>query len=101
MPEAMMFDEHEVAAYLGRTWNWFRKARKRLYTSGFPRPDPLLRRTDKTSIDRWLEQRRPAALRQGPDVAGSDQADVLDQRAAQLAARGRRNTAARSSGARA
>jgi hypothetical protein len=55
---AVYGSEKWCAARVGRTYEWFRKARPALEAEGFPRRDRLIGLTHKGDVDTWLSRRR-------------------------------------------
>lgn len=48
----------EAAGLLGHGEGWLTDKRlNQLYSTGFPRPDPILERFDRVAIDSWLDRR--------------------------------------------
>lgn len=80
---------HGVAAELGVPVPWFNRHRKRLVAEfGFPPPAPGMGlRWDPLAIRLWQDANLPPALKlllPPAESTGTDWADALDQRAAEL-----------------
>ena len=56
-PEPRRWNEQQVAAWWGRSVNWFRSNRPILESEGFPLRDPLFGGWDSRAINDWMDRR--------------------------------------------
>lgn len=57
-PDAAYGSERWCAATLGKSYEWFRKARADLEADGFPPRDGLIKLTMKADVHAWIAKRR-------------------------------------------
>jgi hypothetical protein len=57
-PDAAYGSDRWLAHTLGRSYEWFRKARPKLEADGFPRKDRVVGYTLKADVEAWLGRRR-------------------------------------------
>jgi hypothetical protein len=69
-PFAAYGSERWCAQRLGRTYEWFRKARADLEAEGFPARDRLIGMTHKSDVETWLSRRRVLADDEGARTTG-------------------------------
>lgn len=62
-----------AALRIGRSKDWFLKAREKLEAEGFPKRDPLTNMYLKPDVDAWIEKRRRIA--QAATLAASTPAE--------------------------
>lgn len=60
-PESAYGSERWCSLTLGKSYEWFRKARPDLEADGFPRRDALLKLTMKADVHAWIARRRKIA----------------------------------------
>lgn len=69
-PFAAYGSERWCAQRLGKTYEWFRKARVALEAEGFPPRDRLIGMTHKADVETWLARRRVLADDGGARTTG-------------------------------